>query len=426
MKIIYYKKNININSHNISSYHLLLKCLENINESPDNIDNFYLSSLEGHPLKNSSIISNSGTYLLKRRLKGSSEIKRAGNSGPLFLTSGIFFGILTVIFYNIYLKIILGKINDKVQIKVQQFAIENMSKYAAYPQSGGDAETEAKKILNKASSPVKEFFRKICVWIENNLADNNIGQYLCYSRGVIPYFTMREDEGSIAATISSTFFYLYMFIILITMFSNGVTMSMCGVPNKGLVVFQIVLLFVPLVLAFFSGQITDKLDEFMKKLGRVQVFSKFRLLFTNVLLLILLIIYMSVNKGGISGALGGMLIPAIILFALFDGISGVSINQLLSKISSKISNFVYASTVFSQVPEDFNKKTKKASPTNEKYEPIPKSNENKKQLPLKNIAECYPRFGFFFNLLKIIIMSLIGWMFMSVTFAAQIQTACGN
>lgn len=424
MKIIYYKKNININENNISAYNLLLKCLVKFNENDP--DSFYLTNSDGHPLNYSHLTKKNETYYLKRRLKGSSQMQKAGNTGPMFMTAGIFFGITTTIFYYIYLKVILGKIDPLVKAQMNVFAVENMEKYKQKGGENNDNKNEEKSKLSLFKEKIKKVFKIIGDWLNDNLTDQNINQYMCYTRGVYPYFTRKEDEGSIAATISSTLFFIYMMVILLTMFSNGATRLVCGKPNGGFVVMQLIWMFIPIILAFAIPYIVQYLDQFMLKLKKGPIFSKFKLLTSNVILLIFLIIYMGSNKEGISGAFGGIIFVALILFALFDGIQGVSINKLLSTISAKVSNYMITTTAYSKVPEENMTNLKKASPMDPQYNPIPKNNENKKKLPFKNIRECFPRFELVYNLLKAGILSIIGWMFMAITFQGQMDAACGK
>jgi len=445
MKIIYYKKNFHIHSNNISCFNLLLQCLQHIND-PNNINNYYLTSSQGHPLKRNHLMSNNETYYLKRRIKGASEMMKAGNTGPLYMTTGIFFGIFSVIVYFFYLKIILSGKADSVDRKIKVFAIEDMKKYQAYPKTGGAIEniqnggqnTKELTFLEKVKKnfcffleKVKKFFcclgDKIGTFICQNLQDKNIGTYLCYIRGTIPSFTFKEDEGSIAATVSSVLFLTYSLVIMSTLFSNSTTAprKVCGSPNGGIVIIQLIFLALPLVLAFFSNTIALKFDELLKKFKKPPVMSNYKLLLCNGLLIFLMFIYMGINNKGISGAFVGVLIPVIILFALFEGIGGVSINRLLSGISRKISNAIIVTTIYNEVPLS-NVGKKKASPFDPKYEPIPKSNENKKKLPFNNVAECFERFELIFGILKAAILAMIGYGFMGCVYPAQYKQACSR
>lgn len=436
MKIIYYNKKIFINKNNISAYNLILNCLEKIKDKPKNIDHYYLTSLEGHPLKYSQIVKQNETYYLKNRLKGSTNLNNPGNSTPLMIFSGIVFAVVSVSYYWIYTKIILGGVNPILQSKLSSFAVTDMKKYKQTKFEGGavPANTGKKTFKEKVNCVL------CCIgdWIDNNLRDTNVGQYFCYTRGMMPYFTTKDDEGSIASTFSSVLFFLYMFMVIISMFSNMATSAACKNPNPGFIILAMVFLAIPIIIAIFIPNITTALDNLMKKLGRCEVFNKFKLLTANILLLILLFFYMGVNKKGISPALWGMMIPMIIVFTLFHyKIPGAdfSIDSLISQISTKISNMIVTTTEYNIVPENPN--GIKVSPMNNKANPIPpdySQNEIKnKKIPMKetreglylrNIRECFDRFELFFFIIKSILFTLIGASAMSFVFGSQLRTAC--
>jgi len=418
MKIIYYNKKIFIDLNNVSAYNVLLKLLETINIPVKNIDNFYLTSLEGHPLKNSHLMNNKKTYYLKRRLVGASSLTKTGNSVPLIIFTGVVFGVVSVIYYWIYLRLILTSgVTKKDRTKLDAFAVTNMRKHAAYPdQLGGNAQ----EIKNKAVSKAKNFFSKIGDWFNNTMQDKNVGIYLCYTRGVDPYFTTKEDEGSIASTFSSVLFFIYIFVLVVTIFTNTATKAICGQPSGKFIFMALIFMLIPLIIAFFAPKIADAIDFLLAKTGKPRVMGNFRLLLCNVILIVILTIYMIVNKKGISGNLLIVLLPAIILFALFQfPVGGFSIDKLFSNLSTKVSNFILETTRYNEVPD---------YPNGEKYSknksPLPNSNNNRNKLPMHNIRECFERFEFIYFILKAGLMAFIGFGLITIIYGSQVTKIC--
>ncbi len=443
MKIIYYNKNIYIKSHNISAYNLLLKCLDKIKESPKNISNYYLTSLEGHPLKYSIPTKNYKTYYLKRKIKGGSKMKRAGNIGPLCVFVGIIYALLSVFYYNLYIKLILGDVNDTVKARLSAFAVENMKKRAAYPQGGGLAYPQggglaypqsgglaypqsggsAKDKLKCVGDQIQCCLCDAGNWINENLQDKNIGQYFCYTRGVIPTFAIRDDEVTPASIISKIIFYLFIFIVFISLVANGITRGdkTCKKPGGGIVILQLILLILPLVIAIFGKQITANLDKLMKALGKCEIFSNFKLLTCNIILLIFMFFYLGVNKKGISGALVGMMFLSIFIFFVF----GYSLDKVLAAGARKIGNMIVVTTPFNEIPGPPSNKIKKASPMDPRYNPIPpaSNDEGRKKLPFDKVADCIPRYSIIFNILKTIVLTIYGYGVLSIVIPSQYKAA---
>jgi len=420
MKIIYYNKNIYINSNNISSFNLLLQCLEKLNISKKDIDNYYITSSEGNPLNYSQIIKNDKTYYLKRKLKGASALSKTGNSVPLLMFTAIVFGVVSVIYYWIYLKLIIGNISPDIDAKMKSFAVVNMKKHAAYTQSGGLSASEAKEKACAAQQKTKDFFCKIGCWIKENLQDQNVGKYLCYTRGLDPRFTTKEDEGSIASTLSSVTFFVYIFVMITTLFTNMATKAVCGFPKGKFLLMGIFFILIPIIIAFFSSSLFEGIDKLIKKLGKTPFISNYKLLFSNILLIFVLLCYMISNREGMTGLMWVILIPAIIVFTIFQyPIGGISIDGILSGLSTKISNLIIETTAYSTVPEYVN--GIKYSPNRN---PIPNSNKNRQDLYKHNIRECFDRFEFIYFILKAGLLGLIGFGFMTIIFGSQISKTC--
>jgi len=412
MKIIYFKKNIHIQSNNTSSYNTILQCLQILNIPKTEINNYYLTSLEGHPLQYSTITSTNKTYHLKKRLKGSA-LMQAGNSGPLITFTSITFAVISIIYYWIYLNLIIGKVHPAVKARLSAFSVTNMKKHQYKNLTGGDPNP----------SKFKEIMTKIGNWITNTFEDKNVGVYFCYTRGMDPGFAVKEDEGSFSSILSSAIFYIYMFVLIISLFCNIATSASCGNPKKGFMGLAFVFLAIPLIIAIFIPLITSGLDFIMNKFGKPEIFSKFKLLTSNTILLILLIFYMISNRKGISSAMWLLLIPAIIVFGIFQFKFGsYSIDSILSNLSRIISNQIFVTNTYSKVPNYPN--GIKSRPYNKNFNPIPNNENERNKLPLHNIRECFDRFEFFFFILKASIFSIIAFGFMSIIFASQVRTAC--
>lgn len=414
MKIIYYNKSIHINQNNISAYHLLLLSLDKLNISNKNIKQFYLTSLEGHPLNPSSITNSKKTYHLKAKLNGSTSIFQKENSKPLISITCWSFAIISIVYYWVYIRVLAVKIHPSVKARLNAFSIINMNKHKEL--IGGE---NNQTFLQKAS----ELLKKIGFWICNNLQDSSLGIYFCYTRGVTPSFATKEDDSSFTSIITSTIFFTYMLIMFVSLFSNIGTYFVCKTPKIGFMMVAVLYLMIPMIIAIFIPKISEILDLIMTKFKLSPIFSNFKIMIANVFLLLFLFIYMIGNRKGISGGLWLALIPAILLFALFKiKIGSFSIDSIISAISKVISNFIFTNGKYSHVPDYPN--GIKSRPMNKNFNPIPKDNKEKELLPLKNIRECFDRFEFIFLIIKSYIFYFIAFGIMTFVFANQIRKAC--
>ena len=125
MKLYFNNKEYFFNNKNISSYHLLLKSLEKIGEKWQNIDNYYITTAEGFPMKPSQVIEENRSYYLKRRVRGSNSLYEKGNSYVITILGSIFFGILSIVYYNFYLRKILIQIPEDIKIQLYTAAAPN-------------------------------------------------------------------------------------------------------------------------------------------------------------------------------------------------------------------------------------------------------------------------------------------------------------
>lgn len=431
MKIIYNNNILKLDStNNISSYHLLLLCLGELNESVENIDKYYLTNLEGHPLNHTSIINKNRTYYLKRKNLGANDLYRKENSKSTATFGGLFFAVVAVIYYNFYYnKLINSNLPEKFEGIIKSYAYSsydsllntkipefNVAKYSKVAEQSGMMGGENMSTWQK----IKNFL--ICCL--NKLSDDNLSICSCFFVGVIPTLTTSKMDNSFAASISSALFYTFIFMILLPMFINSITTRECGNPGNGIVFIALLFLLIPLALTYITPIVATKLPSL----------NRFKLAFSNLLLFVFMIIYLAVNKKGVSGIMWGIL-PIILL--LFFVLKFFKLEKLLDLMSKGLSNFITSQPEVpttgdnerkcdTKITDSFfslntNPATKKTILKFNKDKKL--SYDNKKQ-DKYNSPDCWMRYTIIFDIVKIILFSMIGYGFFTMVYAAQVKKAC--
>ena len=126
--------------------------------------------------------------------------------------------------------------------------------------------------------------------------------------------------------------------------------------------------------------------------------SNYKLAISNVILMAMLILYIILNKKGLSGIMIGMFPIALILFI---GIKFVPvISKIIDYVSIFISNKITVTTPVPSRPDNNNKNSNTPAP------------------------ECWRRYNFIYSLFEIGITTLIGWILLVIVFSAQVKKYC--
>ena len=376
MKIIYNNNTIFINKNNISVYHLISLCLD------ENIDNYYLQSINGKILEYNEIVDNKKVYYLKRRLSGGSNtLQQSGNSFVITIGSAVIYGFITIFYYKYYLNSILNPVIEELKnIKnISGGAGKNNEKNPNSPNSPNSTNSNA-----NFGMLMKEYFKAFIY----NIQDGLFTKVKCDLFPEKKETVLNNNQTGLGSILSFALFATFIFMLLVPLFINTATKTVCGKPNYSNIIFSIIFIFIPLVLA----KIIPKIVNSMPRL------SNYILSISNVILMAMLILYIILNKKGLSGIMIGMFPIALILFI---GIKFVPvISKIIDYVSIFISNKITVTTPVPSRPDNNNKNSNTPAP------------------------ECWRRYNFIYSLFEIGITTLIGWILLVIVFSAQVKKYC--
>lgn len=422
MKIIYNDRELMINaSKNISIYNLLLICLKKLGVPLQNITNFYISDQNGRVLKNSEPIDTKRKYILKGRLLGGNPFQ-TGNSSFVILIGSILIGILSVSYYQFYLKKILINVPLVLQGKLDAYAIQQSVKHRGknssfsgnlIPKVG-----EQKKMSGGEGTfqKIGDFFKDSFFGFTEKLHDDENKICLCNFLGEIPEYVLKKDTSNFSNILSATLFTTFIIFVTIPLITNTTSFFHCKKPHFSSIIYSILFLLIPLAIAYVIPEIINFLDKMMVEHGKTPIFQNFKLATSNTILAIVLIIYMIINRKGISPFMYLALILCFIVFGIINftfniGNNKIGINQIIGKISQTISNWL---TNSGPVPP----------PSFVPDEKVNLTSNYKPNFSVPNVSECYERYNTIFDLFKTAIISLVGFVFLSSVYAEQIKKAC--
>lgn len=425
MILIYNNKKYEINiENNISIYHLSALIYNKygllINE------NYIISNLSGELYSNSSIVKNNDNLIIRKKLKGGSD-SNPNDSDILNNTMnsmGFFIAVFGGFYYLYYLSGIVLNITKKKELSAK---IEIL--YKQIIQKGGKNDKnemiEMKNLsgseqVNKTTnneSKFSLFFKKFSEMI----SDDQFNISVCSFQNILPYFELyREDVSNINMTITSSIFFTYFIAILTLLFINPITTSHCGTPNGGVWILTLIMIFIPLILVHGITYITTFFDfiarVFFKK--KENIFENYKLATSNIILLIILIIYCIINIKGISPFFGFMIPVFMILFGIIDFV--LKKTKILGTISRFLGNIITNTDKIPNEHYDYNNLNDPIG-IKDPYK-IKKNKENHKD-NYPN-AECYYRFDIIYNLLYGILASIFGKAFFSFISGKNIKYCC--
>ena len=380
-------------------------------------DSYSITDLDGKNYKtDGTVIKNNETIVLKKKLIGGAEFNpndtdvSSGLMNPMTFITAIISG-----FY--YFKYVSGIIVEK-NIEYKIFQVYKNIKENNNQIGGNNNEIAAETELEKngktntvSPSPFKEFLNS---FIEG-LHDNQFEKINCAFKKNIPEQELNRDYDNISnwnMIATSAIFFTYFLTILIALFINPVSTTYCGTPNGGIGIFTFVMLFIPLILIYVMPYLIKGLNFIFVQGLRISSFdaSNYKLMTSNIILIVMLIVYCVINIKGIS-TMFGMMIPVFMLvFAMVDFI--LKKTKVLRIISRFFGNLL---TNTEKIQKDsfemFNSKDIRLShkiTSTENY-----------QAP-----ECYYRFNIFHSLFYGIIASIIGRGFFSSVYSANIKYCC--
>ena len=308
------------------------------------------------------------------------------------------------------LKNILNKTNPEITIsQIKEILKQN-------PNISNEATNELKalKIANATKPSIFQIFLKS---FKEGIQDSQFEKVNCAFDRLFPEKELNRDNDNISnwnMIATSAIFFTYFLTVLIALFINPISNKYCGTPNGGVGILTFVMIFIPLILIYVMPYIVKGLDFLLEKfkLASGPVFSNYKLATSNVILIVMLILFCFINIKGISPMFGMMIPVFMLIFAIIDFIlKKLSILRILSR---KLGNLI---TNTEKIPDD----------TTDTFR-IPlldlKPSHRIGQKENFPAPECYYRFNIFHSLLYGVVASIIGRGFFSSVYSANIKYCC--
>lgn len=276
-------------------------------------------------------------------------------------------------------------------------------------------EEKAAKIAN-AMKP--SLFKVLLEKFKKAIQDSRFDKVNCSFDRLFPEKELNRDYDNISnwnMILTSAIFFTYFLTILTALFINPVSNKYCGTPNGAVGILTFVMIFIPLLLIFGMPYIVKGFDFLFVKIFHLAsgpVFSNYKLATSNVILIVMLIVYCFLNIKGISPMFGMMIPVFMLIFAIIDFI--LKKFGILRFLARKLGNLITSSE---EIPNDdknmFNTSLDKIRPShrinlNENF-PAP---------------ECYYRFNIFHSLLYGVFACLMSHLFFSSVYGANIDYCC--
>ena len=379
-------KIIHNNQNNISAYHFLSLHIR------ENIEDYYLES-SGRILSNDELVKEGEKYTIREKCRGGSSLDQSGNSFIITMGSAIFYGIVTILYYNYYItNILIGKYCDIPNIDIPNaFAKRNLAN------SGGGANGNRNAISasNSANEPekigtfkylMKEYLKRFICHIKDNCYETFMSDSFPYKKEKL----IKNTQTSLGSILSFAIFAVFIFMLMAPLFLNSATKIACGKPKMTSLIFSLIFIFLPLVICKFIPKIILFIENIAKKYGKVLNVQNYKIAISNTLLLILLIVYMIISKKGLSKMMYGMFPIALLIFI---GIKFIpTIPDIIHGLSKWFSNHI--TTISPPVGDD-------------------KPEESR-------------RYTFFYTIFEIAIFSLIGWILYTIAYIGQVKEYCSD
>ena len=402
---------IHNNQNNISGYHFLSL---HINE---NIEDYYLENSFGRILSNEDIVEKGEKYTIREKCRGGSSLNQSGNSFIITIGSAIIYSIITIIYYNYYITNILtgkysatnddipdlknipgafskkGKIpgfpdvKDSIPIKVDKDGriVINKNINSKKNQSGGDPENSPpEEEVGTFKFLMKEYLKRFICHIKDNCYETFMSESFPYQKEKL----IKNTQTSLGSILSFAIFAVFIFMLLAPLFLNSATKISCGKPKMSSAILALIFIFLPIVICKFIPKIILFIECIAKKYGKNINIGNYKIAVSNTILLILLIIYMILGRGGLSKMMYGMFPIALLVFI---GIKFIpTIPDIIHGLSKWFSNHI--TTINPPVSDE-------------------KPEESR-------------RYTFFYAFFEMVIFSLIGWILYTIAFIGQVKEYC--
>jgi hypothetical protein len=276
-------------------------------------------------------------------------------------------------------------------------------------------EEKASKIANAMKPSIFKIFLES---FKKGIQDSQFDKVNCAFDRLFPEKELNRDYDNLSnwnMIATSAIFMTYFLTVLIALFINPISTQYCGTPNRGVGVLTFVMILIPLILIYVMPYIVKGLDFLFEKIFHLAsgpIFSNYKLATSNIILIVMLIIFCFINIKGISPIFGAMIPVFMFIFAIIDFILKKS--GVLRFLSRKLGNIITnTEKIPNDLPDMFDASLKgiKRSHRIGQTDNIP-------------APECYYRFNIFHSLLYGVIASLIGRGFFSIVYSANIKYCC--
>ncbi len=343
-----------------------------------------------------TVIKNNETIIIRKKLKGGKDFNpydteiSNGLLNPLTFITAIISG-----FY--YFKYISGIIVEtNTEHLINQIAINI--------QKGGENNINKPSVFNMFLKSFKE-----------GLQDNQFKKVNCAFDRLIPDQELNRDYDNLSnwnMIATSAIFFTYFLTILISLFINQSTNNYCG-TSRSIVVMGLIMLLIPLALIYIMPYLVKGLNFLFVQIFHLSsdpFFSNYKLLTSNIILIVMLIIYCVINIREISPMFGIMIPVFMLVFAMIDFI--LKKTGILRIVSRFFGNLITnTEKIHNDMDYMFDISSIKSSHRIKQNENFP-------------APECYYRFNIFHSLLYGVIVSLIGRGFFSSVYRANIKYCC--
>lgn len=420
MKFIYNNTKYDIDIDDfISVYHLRTLIKKKYGFIID--ESYSITDLEGRIYKvDGTVIKNNETVVIKKKLRGGQDMNPYDTdiSGGLMNSVGFITAIVSGFYYFKYISALA--VETKTEYLIFQKAM-NIETYGKKQEGGGNNNNpipnnqihtnSIDNINNKKQSTFKQFL----ISFKEGIQDSQIKKVNCAFDRLFPDQELNRDYDNLSnwnMIATSAIFMTYFLTVLIALFINSVSTSYCGTPNRGLGVLTFIMLLIPLALIYLVPYLVKGIDILLTKINLSSYvgFSNYKLATSNILLIVMLILFCLSNIKGISPMFGAMIPVFMFVFAIIDFI--LKKTGILRIISRFLGNII---TSTEEIPKD---KKDMFDISSIKPSHRIKQNDN---LPA---PECYYRFNIFHSLLYGIIVSLVGRGFFSSVYSANIKYCC--
>jgi hypothetical protein len=409
MKFIYNNTKYEIDIDDfISVYHLRTLIKKKYGFIID--ESYSITDLEGIIYKpDGTVIKNDETVIIKNKLRGGNDFNPydAEVSTGLMNQIALITAIISGFYYFKYINGLILSSNHDIEYLIFQ-KNKNIDEY----------DTEKKQKGGENSTQQPSIFKMFLESFKKGIQDSQFEKVNCAFDRLFPEKELNRDYDNISnwnMIATSAIFFTYFLTVLIALFINPNSNKYCGTPNGGVGILTFVMIFIPLALIYAMPYIVKGLDFLFVKIFHLAsdpFFSNYKLATSNVILIVMLILFCFINIKGISPMFGMMIPVFMLIFAMIDFIlKKIGILRILSR---KLGNLI---TNTEKIPDDTSKMFRIKLLDLEPSHRI-KQNQN---FPA---PECYYRFNIFHSLLYGVIVSIIGRGFFSSVYSANIKYCC--